>query len=140
MRSDKKERINEKAQKHDWETEKMPLETETFSMEIELSESEYEQLQNGIIPQEMEDKWFIYFEEDTLYIHRSWTGFCIYILEFPKDFQKSKRFSVIVNRNVKQHLETDIEKDKIMITILINQLVNRFGNGELMKQYLQKNI
>ena len=44
-----------KAQKHDWETEKMPLETETFSMEIELSESEYEQLQNGIIPQEMED-------------------------------------------------------------------------------------
>ncbi len=129
-----------KAQKHDWETEKMPLETETFSMEIELSESEYEQLQNGIIPQEMEDKWFIYFEEDTLYIHRSWTGFCIYILEFPKDFQKSKRFSVIVNRNVKQHLETDIEKDKIMITILINQLVNRFGNGELMKQYLQKNI
>ena len=83
---------------------------------------------------------FIYFEEDTLYIHRSWTGFCIYILEFPKDFQKSKRFSVIVNRNVKQHLETDIEKDKIMITILINQLVNRFGNGELMKQYLQNNI
>ncbi len=129
-----------KAQKHDWKTEEMPLETETFSMEIELSESEYEQLQNGIIPQEMEDKWFIYFEEDTLYIHRSWTGFCIYILEFPKDFQKSKRFSVIVNRNVKQHLETDIEKDKIMITILINQLVNRFGNGELMKQYLQNNI
>ena len=129
-----------KAQKHDWKTEEMPLETETFSMEIELSESEYEQLQNGIIPQEMEDKWFIYFEEDTLYIHRSWTEFCIYILEFPKDFQKSKRFSVIVNRNVKQHLETDIEKDKIMITILINQLVNRFGNGVLMKQYLQINI
>ncbi len=129
-----------KAQKHDWKTEEMPLETETFSMEIELSESEYEQLQNGIIPQEMEDKWFIYFEEDTLYIHRSWTEFCIYILEFPKAFQKSKRFSVIVNRNVKQHLETDIEKDKIMITILINQLVNRFGNGELMKQYLQNNI
>ena len=129
-----------KAQKHDWKTEEMPLETETFSMEIELSESEYEQLQNGIIPQEMEDKWFIYFEEDTLYIHRSWTEFCIYILEFPKDFQKSKRFSVIVNRNVTQHLETDIEKDKIMITILINQLVNRFGNGELMKQYLQNNI
>ena len=111
-----------KAQKHDWKTEEMPLETETFSMEIELSESEYEQLQNGIIPQEMEDKC------------------CIYILEFPKYFQKSKRFSVIVNRNVKQHLETDIEKDKIMITILINQLVNRFGNGELMKQYLQNNI
>ena len=121
-----------KAQKHDWETEKMPLETETFSMEIELSESEYEQLQNGIIPQEMEDKWFIYFEEDTLYIHRSWTGFCIYILEFPKDFQKSKRFSVIVNRNVKQHLETDIEKD-----IIIGGKVNGYwcyrwcGSGEI---------
>lgn len=127
-----------KAQKSDWKTEEMLLETETFLMEIELSESEYELLQNGVIPHEMEDKWFIYFEEDTLYIHRSWTGFCIYILKFSKDFQKSKKFSVIVNRNVKQHLETDIEKDKLMITILINQLISCFGNGELMKQYLHK--
>lgn len=51
-----------KAQKSDWKTEEMLLETEAFLMEIELSESEYELLQNGVIPHEMEDKWFIYFE------------------------------------------------------------------------------
>lgn len=72
-----------KAQKSDWKTEEMPLETETFLMEIELSESEYELLQNEVISHEMEDKWFIYFE--------------------------------------------------LMIMILINQLISRFGNGELMK-------
>ena len=26
----------------------------------------------------MDDKWFFYLEKDWLYIHRSWTGFCIF--------------------------------------------------------------
>lgn len=29
----------------------------------------------------MEDKWFSYMDENTLYAHRSWTGYCIYIIE-----------------------------------------------------------
>ena len=32
-------------------------------------------LKAGLIPQAMEDKWFIYFEE--LFFHRSWTGHTI---------------------------------------------------------------
>lgn len=28
----------------------------------------------GLVPKEMEDKWFMYFEEPYLYLHRSWTG------------------------------------------------------------------
>jgi len=26
----------------------------------------------------MEDKWFIFLEDDWLYLHRSWTGTCVY--------------------------------------------------------------
>ena len=29
-----------------------------------------------------EDKWFIYWENDTLFFHRSWTGVCVYIVRF----------------------------------------------------------
>lgn len=29
----------------------------------------------------MEDKWFSYMDENTLYAHCSWTGYCIYIIE-----------------------------------------------------------
>ncbi len=31
-------------------------------------------LELGIIPEEMEHKWFIYFDEPYLYLHRSWSG------------------------------------------------------------------
>ncbi len=37
-------------------------------------------LKIGLIPQQMEDKWFIYYEEPHLYFHRSWTGQPVYRL------------------------------------------------------------
>ena len=39
-----------------------------------FSADEFERLKLGLIPQAMEDKWFIYFAESTLFLHRSWTG------------------------------------------------------------------
>ena len=32
----------------------------------------------------MDDRWFIYFAEDeeTLYLHRSWTVFCVFLVKF----------------------------------------------------------
>jgi hypothetical protein len=32
----------------------------------------------------MDQKWFIYMEDDTLWFHRSWTGLCIYEVKFLK--------------------------------------------------------
>jgi hypothetical protein len=39
---------------------------------------EYEKLKLGLIPREMEDKWFIYYDEPFLAFHRSWTGQPVY--------------------------------------------------------------
>jgi hypothetical protein len=33
---------------------------------------QFARLKEGFIPQEMEDKWFIYYEEPYLFLHRSW--------------------------------------------------------------------
>ena len=38
-------------------------------------------LQEGLIPESMEDKWFVYFEDPFLYFHRSWTGTPVYRVE-----------------------------------------------------------
>jgi len=46
-----------------------------------FSEGQYEILKKGLIPEEMEDKWFIYFENNWLYFHRSWTGYGIFKAE-----------------------------------------------------------
>jgi 8-oxo-dGTP diphosphatase len=33
----------------------------------------------------MEDHWFAYVEDATLYLHRSWTGFCIFTASFARE-------------------------------------------------------
>ena len=39
---------------------------------------EYERLSRGLVPEVMEDKWFIVEDGGTLSFHRSWTGVCLY--------------------------------------------------------------
>jgi hypothetical protein len=41
---------------------------------------QFARLKTGLIPREMEDKWFIYYEEPHLFLHRSWTGQPVYRL------------------------------------------------------------
>ena len=37
-----------------------------------------ERMRLGFIPKDMDDRWFIFFENGWLYFHRSWTGDCIF--------------------------------------------------------------
>jgi hypothetical protein len=43
-----------------------------------FSAAEFAKLKDGLIPRVMEDKWFIYFDEPYLFLHRSWTGKPVY--------------------------------------------------------------
>lgn len=119
--------------KEDWKNCEMPARAERFVLERTLTENELLQVQQGLLPQEMEDKWFIYCEEGTLYIHRSWTGHCIYQVTL----SQSGALEVTVNRDPAQYRETDIECDQIQLNILFNQLTGKRGeNASLMKAYL----
>ncbi len=46
-----------------------------------LSLNDWELLKRGLKPKVMEDKWFIFLEENTMYFARSWTGYCIFSIE-----------------------------------------------------------
>ncbi len=46
--------------------------------QAQFSLDEVEKIRRGIVPRDMEDKWFVFFESDVLYFHRSWTGTLIY--------------------------------------------------------------
>ena len=39
---------------------------------LEFSEEQMDKMKIGLIPQQMEDKWFIFYEEEWLYFHRSY--------------------------------------------------------------------
>ena len=49
-----------------------------------LSSTEWKLLKLGLKPKEMEDKWFVFLEESTMYFSRSWTGNCIFTVEIKK--------------------------------------------------------
>jgi len=50
-----------------------------------FSPSEYTRLQEGLIPRAMEDKWFVYFDEPHLFLHRRWSGRPVYRVKLSAD-------------------------------------------------------
>jgi len=62
----------------------------TPGVALSFSEEQYLKLQKGLIPQKMEDKWYINFENDWLYFHRSWTGAEILRTEIIKENSESE--------------------------------------------------
>lgn len=101
--------------KDSWKTLDMPDEHAEFLLDISLTDEGIQWLKKGVLPKEMEDKWFIYSMNDTIYFHRSWTGYCIYIVKL----LDHNHVSVTVNRNPEQYFGTDIEKDKKLIEDLL---------------------
>ena len=73
------------AERGDWKTNPMPEKHITFILQRPFSDQQMTALRKGNIPQEMEDKWFWFMEGDTLFAHRSWTGNCIYRIDFKPD-------------------------------------------------------
>lgn len=105
------------AKKEDWETVPMPEKTETFMLKMRFEKEEIENLKHGHIPEEMEDRWFSYFEDNKLYIHRSWTGICIFVIEFNK---KHNKHLVTVNRDENQYACDDVNEDMELVSELLN--------------------
>lgn len=119
----------------DWKTMPMPEQKEHFTLEKILTAEDILLIQEGHKPQEMEDKWFMFAEKEKLYIHRSWTGFCIYII----DVNTTGKLEVIVNRDSGQYQETMIEKDRIQVNILLNILLKEHSQtAQLMKEYFAR--
>lgn len=105
-----------KAVKSNWKTSDMPKAHDTFILNRNFTSNQMNTLRRGHIPREMEDKWFWYMEGDTLYAHRSWTGFCIFRIDFSED----GRHRVTVNRDPQQYKSTDLEEDRQMLNKLLN--------------------
>ena len=73
----------------------------------------------------MEDKWFVFWERNALYFHRSWTCHCLYVVRFVNDIDSCMMFEADVNRDPEQYKETSDERDAEMISYLIDVLLLR---------------
>ena len=55
----------------DWKLRKMPKSHATIQVSRRLSAREIEKIKLGFRPDNMDEKWFIFYEEDRLYIQKS---------------------------------------------------------------------
>ena len=101
----------------------LPEQRALLSLQREFTKQEYELMRYGLIPEVMEDKWFIFLEDDVLYFHRSWTGNCIYQLTLKKDGARYKVAEALVNRDASQYSGTDDGYDEKLLTFLIDCLL-----------------
>lgn len=60
----------------------MPERTRVFILDRIFTDEEMIPLRAGHRPLDIRDKWFWYMEGDSLYIHRSLTGYCVYRIDF----------------------------------------------------------
>ena len=104
------------AEKGDWTAYDMPEKHDSFILVRPFTPEQMQALRHGNIPEEMEDKWFWYMEGNTLYAHRSWTGYCIYVIQFSED----GRHPVTVNRDPEQYKCTDLAEDAKWLNSLLD--------------------
>ena len=56
----------------------------TITAKFRLTETQYARIRHGLLPLEMEDKWFVYQENGRMCFHRSWTGKKIFEVQVNK--------------------------------------------------------
>ena len=109
--------------KDTWKTEDfvnpMPIE-----MKLRLAETQFARIRFGLLPEEMEDKWFAYFGDDRIHFHRSWTGFKIFEAKIEKSGSDYLISEILVERDEKRYRNKDENED-------INSFYYLLGRGIL---------
>ena len=95
------------ASKSDWKTLEPPTRRESLNYEQTFDAAEASRLREGLVPEAMEDKWFVYYQEGWLYLHRSWTGSLVYWLRLDESAGAARVVESFVSRDASQYKETD---------------------------------
>jgi len=106
----------------DWKTEPLPARHTTLALDFSLDAAEAACVRRGLIPLEMEDKWFLYYAGGILHLHRSWTGFCIAQVHFIADGEGLRAASAEVNRDPAQYTASDDAADAAFIERMVRGL------------------
>lgn len=101
----------------------MPVTYETSLLYKELNAAEYQALLMGFLPRDMDDRWFMYANEGYVYLHRSWTGHCIFRLKIEVIKEDCLLTELRINRDTDQYKSTNGEADKREVDSILSYLI-----------------
>ncbi|HEY8039800.1 MAG TPA: hypothetical protein VIF15_08415 [Polyangiaceae bacterium] len=109
-----------------WKNRPMPEARARIPYSRQFDAAEHGRVVQGLVPAQMEDKWFIFFEDGALYFHRSWTGTCIYALHLRAEGGEGGG-SVVdeawANRAPEEYTRTDDAYDAQLLGFLVERLL-----------------
>ena len=106
-----------------WKAQALPEARVRIPFARDFDAGERARIAAGIVPQQMEDKWFIFQEDDWLFFHRSWAGVCIYALRLRPAGSGGGVEEAWANRDPGQYAKTDEAYDARMLAFLIDRLL-----------------
>jgi hypothetical protein len=107
--------MNEAAKAQEW---LIPMDTpKQIDFELHVTREEYERLTLGAKAEGIDDRWYIYCEDNWLYFHRLWTGYGIYKAQLFQDTDGYSMKNFWVERNAVKYTNTN---DKVDIAVLSN--------------------
>ena len=114
---------NEIATRESWKVLSLPAMRTNLGFAAAYTTDEFEHIRRGAIPHEMEDKWFVFYEEPWLFFHRSWTGAGIYGVRFQLSDSGASAIESWVSRDANQYEEIRTDYDRAVLTFLIDALL-----------------
>lgn len=106
-----------------WTTHPLPEQHARLTADWNFNRGEFEQMKQGLIPEVMEEKWFIYHASGWLHFHRSWTGFCIYQVQLQERDSGYTVEQILVSRDVDQYRKSSDAYDLKLLRYLIDYLL-----------------
>lgn len=94
-------------------------------LELRLGRERFERIRRGFRPTTMEDRWFVFYEDGWLYLHRSWSGHCIFQIRWEQDGDEAVVREAWVSRDPAEYLGTDAQADLQQISWVLRNLFER---------------
>lgn len=105
----------------------MPTDIFDVTVDMQFTKDDFDRIKLGIKSYDMDQRWNIFFEDNHLYMHRSWTGACIFISEFETNSSGTGiLIKIIVNGDSAQYKRVDAQDDiETVLTIINTHLIKR---------------
>jgi hypothetical protein len=128
------------ATRDDWSAEPLPVARAAIGLDRTYTVPEFERIREGNVPLDMDDKWFVFYEHPCLHLHRSWTGFGIFMVRFEGVADGGARVAeVLVSRDPEQYTSTDGPADALLLAALLDGYAGR-DTKAVWQQYMASRV
>lgn len=114
----------------DFETSRMPTNTIQVSASMSLNAEQMRRVRFGLVPKEMDDRWFVFFEDPHLFISRSWQHKMFYCADFEESEDGGGELrKIVINADVGSTTKQGANHARKLVRFIIMDLLVYGSNG-----------